>query len=151
MQIDNLILEKLLGRGSFGEVHLTKIVGDSKPYATKIYDREKIENTEAFRYLNNEINILHTLKHPNIVKFVQVKKTKKHYYIVMEYCNGGELEKALEKYQMKYGKAFSEEIVQHLMRQIISAFKYMHEKNIMHRDIKLENILINFKKCRLIT
>ena len=144
MQIDNLILEKLLGRGSFGEVHLTKIVGDSKPYATKIYDREKIENTEAFRYLNNEINILHTLKHPNIVKFVQVKKTKKHYYIVMEYCNGGELEKALEKYQMKYGKAFSEEIVQHLMRQIISAFKYMHEKNIMHRDIKLENILINF-------
>ena len=144
MQIDNLILEKLLGKGSFGEVHLTKIVGDSKPYATKIYDREKIENTEAFRYLNNEINILHTLKHPNIVKFVQVKKTKKHYYIVMEYCNGGELEKALEKYQMKYGKAFSEEIVQHLMRQIISAFKYMHEKNIMHRDIKLENILINF-------
>ena len=145
MQVDNLILEKLLGKGSFGEVHLTKITGDSKLYATKVYDRERIENTEAFKYLTNEINIMHNLNHPNIVKFIQVKKTKKHYYIVMEYCNGGELEKALEKYQLKYGKPFSEEIVQHLMRQIISAFKYMHENNIMHRDIKLENILVNFE------
>ena len=145
MQVDNLILEKLLGKGSFGEVHLTKITGDSKLYATKVYDRERIENTEAFKYLTNEINIMHNLNHPNIVKFIQVKKTKKHYYIVMEYCNGGELEKALEKYQLKYGKPFSEEIVQHLMRQIISAFKYMHANQIMHRDIKLENILVNFE------
>ena len=145
MQVDNLILEKLLGKGSFGEVHLTRITGDSKLYATKVYDREKIENTEAFKYLTNEINIMHNLNHPNIVKFIQVKKTKKHYYIVMEYCNGGELEKALEKYQLKYGKPFSEEIVQHLMRQIISAFKYMHANQIMHRDIKLENILVNFE------
>ena len=145
MQVDNLILEKLLGKGSFGEVHLTKITGDSKLYATKVYDRERIENTEAFKYLTNEINIMYNLNHPNIVKFIQVKKTKKHYYIVMEYCNGGELEKALEKYQLKYGKPFSEEIVQHLMRQIISAFKYMHANQIMHRDIKLENILVNFE------
>jgi len=145
MQVDNLILEKLLGKGSFGEVHLTRITGDSKLYATKVYDRERIENTEAFKYLTNEINIMHNLNHPNIVKFIQVKKTKKHYYIVMEYCNGGELEKALEKYQLKYGKPFSEEIVQHLMRQIISAFKYMHANQIMHRDIKLENILVNFE------
>ena len=145
MQVDNLILEKLLGKGSFGEVHLTKITGDSKLYATKVYDRERIENTEAFKYLTNEINIMHNLNHPNIVKFIQVKKTKKHYYIVMEYCNGGELEKALEKYQLKYGKPFSAEIVQHLMRQIISAFKYMHANQIMHRDIKLENILVNFE------
>ena len=145
MQVDNLILEKLLGKGSFGEVHLTKITGDSKLYATKVYDRERIENTEAFKYLTNEINIMHNLNHPNIVKFIQVKKTKKHYYIVMEYCNGGELEKALEKYQLKYGRPFSEEIVQHLMRQIISAFKYMHANQIMHRDIKLENILVNFE------
>ena len=144
IKIDNLILEKCLGKGNFGEVHLTRIEGDNKLYATKIYERAKIENTDAFKYLSNEINILNNLKHPNIVKFVQVKKTKNHYYIVMEYCNGGELEKALEKYQIKYGKAFSEEIVQYLMRQIISAFKYIHGNNVMHRDIKLENILLNF-------
>ena len=148
MQIDNLILEKPLGKGSFGQVYLTKIVDDKNNniYATKVYEREKIEGGEAFKYLNNEINILHELKHPNIVKFISVKKTKKHYYIVMEYCNGGELEKALEKYQIKYGKPFPEEVVQHLMRQIIDAFKYIHGKNVMHRDIKLENILLHFEK-----
>jgi serine/threonine-protein kinase ULK/ATG1 len=62
----------------------------------------------------------------------------------MEYCNGGELHKVLEKYIEKNGKPFPEEIVQHLMRQIIDAFKYIHSKDIMHRDIKLENILLNY-------
>ena len=84
IQIDNLILEKCLGKGSFGEVHLTRIEGDNKLYATKIYDRAKIENTDAFKYLSNEINILNNLKHPNIVKFVQVKKNEKS----LLYSNG---------------------------------------------------------------
>ena len=146
MQVDNLILEKSLGKGAFGEVFLTKKVGDdNKIYATKQYERDKIENTEAMKYLKNEIAILQTLNHPNIVKFEDVKKTKKHFYIVMEYCNGGELSKALEKYQLKFGKPFSQEIVQYLMRQIIDAFKYIHGQKIMHRDIKLDNILINFQ------
>ena len=143
--IDNLTLEKPLGKGSFGQVYLSKLKNDNNIYATKVYDREKLEGTEAMKYLTDEINILHDLHHPNIVNFVQVKKTKKHYYIVMEYCNGGELEKALDNYQLKYGKPFSEEIVQHLMRQIIDAFKYIHGNKVMHRDIKLENILLNFK------
>ena len=59
----------------------------------------------------------------------------------MEFCDGG-LDEALEKYQEKYGKPFSEEIVQYLMRQIMDAFKYIHSKRVIHRDIKLENILI---------
>ena len=96
------------------------------------------------KYLRNEIVILQFLRHPNIVRYEEVKKTKKHFYIVMEYCNGGELSKALEKYMEKTGKPFTEEIVQHLMRQIIDAFKFMHERKIIHRDVKLDNILINY-------
>ena len=146
MIIDNLILEKCVGKGSFGEVYITSIKGDdSKKLATKKLERDQIEGTEALKYLTNEIKILHKLDHPNIVKFHSIKKTKKHFYIVMEYCNGGELSKALEKYQEKYGKPFSQEIVQHFMRQIIDAFKYIHGNKIIHRDIKLDNVLINFE------
>jgi len=59
----------------------------------------------------------------------------------MEYCNGGSLEECLEK----YGKPFPIVIIQHFMRQIVSGVRFMHSKKIMHRDIKLENILVNFK------
>jgi serine/threonine-protein kinase ULK/ATG1 len=144
MIVDNLILEKCLGKGSFGEVYLTTKKGSNQKFATKKFERDQIEKTEAMKYLKNEIIILQNLKHPNIVKFEDVKKTKKHFYIVMEYCNGGELSKALEEYQNRYGKPFSQEIVQHLMRQIIDAFKYIHGLKIIHRDIKLDNILLNF-------
>ena len=143
-QGDNLSLEKSLGKGSFGEVFLTKIKGDNKYYATKKYEREQIEKSGQMKYLKNEIVILQNLNHPNIVKYIDIKKTKKHFYIVMEYCNGGELQKALEKYQLKYGKAFPEELVQYFMRQIVSAFKHIHNRDIMHRDIKLENILLHY-------
>ena len=64
----------------------------------------------------------------------------------MEFCNGGNLDKVLEKYKEKFGRPFSEEIVQHLMRQIIDGFKYIHSNKAIHRDIKLENILLNFEK-----
>ena len=144
IKLGSYTIEKLLGEGSFGKVHLTRKEGDSKKYATKELDREEIDSSEAKKYLINEIRILQSLNHPNIVKFVDIKKTKKHYYIMMEFCNGGELSKNLEKYMMKNGTAFPEELVQHFMRQIIDAFKYIHGKKIIHRDVKLDNILLHF-------
>ena len=145
MKLDNYILEKFLGKGEFGEIYLTSKNGDDKKkYATKKIERAEVEKDEGLEYLKIEIAILSYLKHPNIVKFEEVKKTKKSFYIVQEFCNGGKLSKALEKYMEKYGKPFSEEIVQHFMRQIIDAFKYMHERKIIHRDVKLDNILINY-------
>ena len=144
-QVDNLLLERSLGKGSFGEVFYTTIQGETIPYATKVYNRELIEKSEdLFNYMKTEITILKSLHHPNIVKLKEVKKTKKHFYLVMEYCNGGDLYNFLQKYQEKNKSAFSEEIVQYLMRQIMSAMHYLHSKNIMHRDIKLENILLKF-------
>ena len=131
MIVDDLTLEKCLGKGAFGEVYLTSKKGDNtKKYATKKFERAEIENGEAMKYLRNEIVILQFLRHPNIVRYEEVKKTKKHFYIVMEFCNGGELSKALEKYIEINGHPFTEEIVQHFMRQIIDAFKFMHERKI---------------------
>ena len=146
MKVDNLILEKCLGKGTFSEVYLTTIEGDNDLYATKKYDREEIERVpDLLRYLKSEIIILNELSHPNIIKLRDSKKTKKHFYLVMEYCNGGNLKIVLEKYQKKFGKPFSEEIIQYLMRQIMSAFNYIHGKSIIYRDIKLENILLKFE------
>ena len=138
MKLENYELEKKLGEGAFGEVWLTSKKDDTKKYATKKMDREEIEKSESMKYLRNEIAILQYLNHPNIVKFQEVKKTKKHFYIIMEYCNGGDLSKALEKYIEKYGKPFDEKLVQHFMKQIISAFRYIHEKknNSQRRQVR---------------
>ena len=145
MFLDDYSLENVLGKGAFGEVFLTTKKGTNQLFATKKIDREQIEKDNTMKYLLNELQILRELNHPNIVKFMEIKKTKNHYYIIMEYCNGDDLEKTLEKYMGKHGKPFSQEIVQHLMRQIINAFKYIHGKSIIHRDIKLENILLNYE------
>ena len=139
-------MEKEIGKGFFGEIlYLTTRNGDQKKYVTKFFERSKIDgDAESKKYLSNEILILKYLNHPNIVKFQDVKKTKKGYYLIMEYCNGGRLSKALTNYIDKNGTAFSEEIVQHLMRQIIDAFKYIHEKKIIHRNINIANILLHY-------
>ena len=145
MKLENYELDKFLGKGAFGEVYLTTKKGESKKFATKKLDREEMEKEQdAMKYLRNEIVILQYLNHPNIVKFEEVKKTKKHFYIIMEYCNGGDLTGAIEKYKEKYGKPFPEEIVQHFMKQIISAFKYLHSLKVIHRDVKTDNILLNY-------
>jgi serine/threonine protein kinase len=72
------------------------------------------------------------------------KDTIKEYLIGMEYCSGGSISKCLKKYYVMYGKPFSEEIVQYLMRQIIQGVKFIHEKGIIHRDLKNENIYVKF-------
>jgi serine/threonine protein kinase len=62
----------------------------------------------------------------------------------MDYCNGGSLSSILDEYKLRFGKPFSQEIIQHFMIQIVDGLKYIHSKNIIHRDIKLDNILLNF-------
>ena len=145
MKVDQYILKEIIAQGKFGNVRLTSVENDPKKYATKLYEREKVENNEMKRNLQNEIKILKYLQHPNIIKLYDIKKSKKHFFLIFEYCNGGTLLEALEKYIEKFGKPFSEEIIQYLMVQIIDAFKYIHGKRIMHGNIKLENILLNYE------
>jgi len=144
MQLDDYTLTTVLGRGTFGDVLLTKKKGSNKLYATKRIDRELAEHPQYCKYFVNEVSILRNIFHNNIVKVEDLKKTKNHYYIIMELCNGGSLKENLDKYKKKYNKPFSEKIVQHIMRQIVNAINYLHEIKIVHRDLKLANILINF-------
>ena len=144
-QVGNYKLLKSLGKGAFGEVFLTQKIGQNGVFATKKLNREYSEKEENIKRLSNEIKILKYIHHNNITGLIDLMKTNNNIYIVMEYCNGGDLTKCLKKYTEINKRPFSEEIVQYLMKQIITGLDFLHSKNILHRDLKLDNILICFK------
>ena len=144
IKLDNYILQKSIGKGSYGEVYYTTKENSNIPYATKKMERDKVEDPRYLKYFINEITILKGIFHKNIIRIETLKKTKNHYYIIMEYFDGGTLKENIDKYKLKYGEPFSEKIVQHLARQLIEAVSFLHERQIVHRDLKLENILLNY-------
>jgi len=145
MILDDYTLLKCIGKGAFGEVYLTSKKGSNLLFATKKVSKQKVETQINKKYFINEISILKTIQHKNIVKLEATRQTVHNYYIITEFYNGGGLGDCLKKYKMINGKGFSEEIVQHLTRQIVDALKYLHSRKIIHRDLKLENLLINFE------
>ena len=146
MEIEEYTLLNCIGKGMYASVYLGLKRGSSIKYAVKKIEKEMyLKNSKAFKYLENEISILKDVNHPNIIKLIDVKETLKDVYIITEYCNGGNLEECLDKYLENNNEAFSEEIVQNIMRQIIEAMKYLHNKHIMHRHICLSNILLNYE------
>ena len=145
MILDSYTFIKVIGKGSFGQVYLTSKEGHSEFFATKIIKKSIADSAKIKKYFHNELKILKEINHKNIMQLIEVKQTEENYYLVCELCNGGSLRQCLNKYLKMYRKPFSEEIVQYLMRQIIEALKYLHGRHIMHRDLKLDNILVNFK------
>ena len=138
-------LLKFLGSGTYGEIYLAQKGDDPTLYAAKILDKKRMDAPMMQKYLEGEISILKELSNPYIVKFYEKLNDDAHYYLFMEYCNGGNLSENLVKYIKKYNEPFSIEIIQYFMRQIISAFCHIHSKGIIHRDIKLANILLSFE------
>ena len=144
MLIDKYTLIKRIGNGSFGEVFLTSKQGTSIKYPTKKIEKSKyLKNPKANKYLFDEISILKDINHLNLLKIIDVKENLKYIFIITEYYNGGTLAQYLVRYQENNNHSLSENIVQYIMIQIIDAMKYLHNKNIVHRDLSLENILIN--------
>ena len=142
--VDDFVLIKSIGKGNFGEVFLTQRKGYPQLYATKKMERSVCERPPLLDRLVNEIRILKYVNHPNIVKFIDLKKSMNHWYLVTEFVNGGSLTSNLKKYMQMYRRPFTEDIVQHIMRQIVDALRYLHFNKIIHRDLKLDNILVNF-------
>ena len=146
MIVEDLTLIKQIGKGSFGEVFITSKAGTKELFATKKIKKSMVVDEKVKKYFNNELFILKNVNHPNIVKLYDIKQTLNNFYLVFDLCNGGGLSNCLERYKKKHdGKPFPENIVQHLMKQIVSGMKYLHNKKILHRDIKLDNILVKFE------
>ena len=139
-----LELKKFIGKGTMGSVYLSRLPNSDKDYATKKIDKKNADRPGVHKYLETEMLILRKLKHKNIVALENIKQTNSHYYFTMEYCNGGSLLNCLLKYKSENQRPFPEDIVQYLMRQIVDGLKYIHQNDIIHRDIKLANILVKF-------
>ena len=134
---------KLLDEGGFAKVFLAKDLNNNKLLALKKIDEKNLCDKEKI-YLQNEINILRMINHPNIIKLYYALKQSNFTYLGIEYCNGGSLSKNLYEFIKIHKKPFPEKLVQKLMKQILSGIKYLHDKGIIHRDLKLNNILLHY-------
>ena len=144
-RIQDIILLEEIGKESYGKVYLSKKDGINCFFETLQIDRTIADNPSFKKNLENDLHILKSLNHINIVHLEDVKSDNKYYYIVKEYINGGSLSNCLKIYKSRNnGKAFSEEIVQYLMKQIVSAIKYIHSQKIVHRNLNPDNIMVSF-------
>ena len=145
-KIDDYIIEKKIGEGAFSIVYLTsKIVKENKKYfASKVVSKDSLTELKEL-YFKREIDILFNIKHENIINLIEIKESQNYYFLIFEIVNGFDLYNLLLLYKEKYKKNLSELYVQHLVKQISNALCYLHKLNIMHRDLKLENILITFQ------
>lgn len=143
--IDDYRLEYKLGSGSFAEVYYTSKKNSKEIFATKRIEKTKALSEKMKNYFLNEIDILKNTKHPNIIKLNEMKSSQNNFYLIMEYCNGGNLAEIFEKHIEKNSKPFPETYVQQILKQISCGLFYLHKSNIIHRDLKLENILLHYE------
>lgn len=134
---ENYTTQNKLGQGAYGSVwkvqHYTGLHRAMKKIRAGLFDE-----TENKLQILNEINILKSLDHPYVIKIFEYYSFPDGYYIVTEYCEGGELYDEITK-----RGNFTEVVTAHIMFQVLCALNYCHSRNVLHRDLKPENILID--------
>ncbi|CAI6267467.1 unnamed protein product [Periconia digitata] len=143
----NYILGQTLGEGEFGKVKMGWKKDSSVEVAIKLIRRETLGgNQNRLQKIYREIQILRGLEHPNIVRLHEMVETERHIGIILEYASGGELfDFILNHRYLKDGAA------RRLFAQLISGVGYLHKKGIVHRDLKLENLLLDRNRNIIIT
>uniref|UniRef100_A0A8C6KJK8 MAP/microtubule affinity-regulating kinase 3 n=1 Tax=Nothobranchius furzeri TaxID=105023 RepID=A0A8C6KJK8_NOTFU len=135
--VGNYRLLKTIGKGNFAKVKLARHIPTGREVAIKIIDKTQL-NPTSLQKLFREVRIMKILNHPNIVKLFEVIETDKTLYLVMEYASGGEV----FDYLVAHGR-MKEKEARAKFRQIVSAVQYCHQKHIVHRDLKAENLLLD--------
>ncbi|KAI7868303.1 kinase-like domain-containing protein, partial [Spinellus fusiger] len=137
-RIGPYLLLRTLGEGEFGKVKLGMHIDTGQEVAVKLINKNTTNNACRANKIEREVSVLKSLKHPHIVQLVHVVESDKYIGIILEYASGGELfEYILARRYLK------EKDAQRLFAQLISSVQYMHQKKIVHRDLKLENLLLD--------
>ena len=134
---------KMLGSGSFGSVYKAENTIFHNVVAMKVIKKDPNNELDE-EEIRNEIDILTKLSHPNIVKIYEFYISNSHYYIITEFCKEGELFSYIKN-------KYSENQLAVLFYQVFSGLWYLHDNKILHRDIKLENIMISKKEIDINT
>ena len=141
-QIGDYILGEEIGSGAFGKVLLGKHILTEEKVAIKILDKMILNQTpEDYELVKKEISILKLVKHKYIVQLYEILQTAQHIFIIMEYCEGKEiLDYILTKNRLNELESLK------YFQQLINCLFYLHSQNIAHRDIKIDNMLLDSNK-----
>lgn len=140
-------LGQTLGEGEFGKVKLGWKKDGSVQVAIKLIRRESLgTNPSRLPKIHREISILETLQHPNIVKLHEMVETRDFIGIILEYASGGELFDYILNHRY-----LKDHMARKLFAQLVSGVGYLHKKGIVHRDLKLENLLLDRNRNIIIT
>uniref|UniRef100_A0A8C0YAV4 Serine/threonine-protein kinase PLK n=1 Tax=Cyprinus carpio carpio TaxID=630221 RepID=A0A8C0YAV4_CYPCA len=129
---------KVLGKGGFAKCYEMTDLSSSKVYAAKIIPHSRVSKTHHREKINREIDLHRALSHKHIVHFYHHFEDKDNIYILLEYCSRRSLAHIL-----KARKVLTEPEVRYYLKQTVSALKYLHDLEILHRDLKLGNLFVN--------
>nr|XP_020145964.1 serine/threonine-protein kinase Nek3 isoform X2 [Microcebus murinus] len=135
--MDDYVVLRVIGEGSFGRALLVQQESSNRMFAMK-----EIRLPKSFSDTQNsrkEAVLLAKMKHPNIVAFKESFEAEGHLYIVMEYCDGGDL---MQKIKQQKGKLFPEDMIFNWFTQMCLGVNHIHKKRVLHRDIKSKNIFL---------
>uniref|UniRef100_H2ZV00 non-specific serine/threonine protein kinase n=1 Tax=Latimeria chalumnae TaxID=7897 RepID=H2ZV00_LATCH len=136
--MDNYQVIRLIGEGAFGKAFLVQAKTDNKECVIKEINLTKMPLKEK-ENSKKEVSFLAKMKHPNIVTFLGSFEEKRNLYIVMEYCDGGDLMRRINQQQ---GILFEEDQILDWFVQICLGLKHIHDRKVLHRDIKAQNIFL---------
>lgn len=128
-----------LGTGISGTVRAITHRETGIKYALKTLHLDQIRDQQGMKQLRDEIDILCQLDHPNIVRLEEVYETPDYMYLVLELCTGGEL---LDRLNSLKDRHYTEKDAADYVKTMVNAVRYVHDHNITHRDLKLENFLL---------
>lgn len=145
VKINGYTFLRLIGKGNYGRVYEVLNEARNEYAAAKVLSKEMIKkNPELNDYFQAETNVLKRCRNENVVRFIDSFRTDRSMVLVMELCDGGELQQYLDR----KGRLTESEATAFL-KQILNGFKGLHEVEYMHRDIKAANILLHQNVCKI--